>query len=151
MNRKSQQYGFIGRLRSLFNGQSTLSSLNSSRSVPSLKSPAPRIGLSVLSSPVVPDLSSRFGREAALSSYPTDENITEAPSTARSPQFRLPIEPSTPRISRARRMSPRNDWDLEVGRHASGDSQTRRRRKRNGGRPRGATKRYSASVLAESS
>jgi hypothetical protein len=144
------QNGFAGRIRSLFNGRSTISSQSFTSSVVSPKSPAPRLGLSILSSPTIdlPGLPSHLSppSRAPLSPHsfrdmtsPTGMTVAALPS-ARSRWSHSTVHPPPSSRPRSQPNSPRRNWDWEHVRTSSGDTRRRRTRRMKHGRPRGATK-----------
>ncbi len=150
------QNGINGRLRSMFSGRSTISRQSSLPLVVSPKSPAPRLGLSILSSATIdlPGLPSHVSPSSRASTSPrsirglaSQLSITiAAPSSARSRQSHSTTHCVSPDPSQSGQTSPRANWDWEHVRSRSG-SIRRRRRKRpiKQGRPRRGVK----SILQE--
>jgi hypothetical protein len=144
MLEKQQRNGFAGRLRSLFNGRSTISSQVPPLSVVSPKSPAPRLGLSILSSPTI-DIPGLPSHRSPSSRSPTSRHSVNgvrsptgvtiaAPPSSRS--RRSPALPPSPPLPQSGRSSPRTNWEWEHVRDNSGHTRRRRRRARTNGRPR---------------
>lgn len=135
----SNQNGITGRLKRMFNGRSTISRQNSPPLVVSPKSPAPRLGLSILSSPtidlpgipshVLPSSRASISPRSIHRITPQDAIAIAAPSSARSGQSRSAAHSVLPNPSRSEVTSPRTNWDWEHVRDHSG-SIRRRRRKR---------------------
>ncbi len=137
-----------GRIRSLFNGRSTISG-QTSPSVVSPQSPAPRLGLSILSSPTIdlPGLPSPVLPSSRAPASPhSADGVTSpvgitiaAPPSARSRQSHSIMYPPPPALPTSGRSSPQTNWEWEHVRDSSGSTQRRRRRKTKHGRPpRGA-------------
>ena len=147
---KEQQSGFTRRLTSLFNGRSTIASQSFPSSAASPKSPAPRLGVSILSSPRIdlpglpshasPSLRSpvsRYSNEEELSPPPT---TISAPASVRSRQDQPSTFPPSQSLAQSGRRSPRSNWEWEHVRDSSGNTRRRRKRLREHVRPRGARK-----------
>jgi hypothetical protein len=147
---KEQYTGFAGRFRSLFDGRSTIASQSLPSSVVSPKSPAPRLGVSILSGPRIdlPGLPSHLSPSSRSPTSPHPDlragspspTAIAAPPSARSRQHPSSAFPPTPPIPRSERSSPRSNWDWEHVRDSSGNTRRRRRRLREAVRPRGAKK-----------
>lgn len=141
---RTNEYGFGGRLRTLFHGRSSISSQNSPSSVDSPKSPAPRLGLSILLSPTIdlPGLPSQRSpssqtpappQSTSRLASPTGSTIFAPPSAwSRQPQPHSP----TQTLSQSRQSSPRTDWNWEHVRDSSGNVRRRRKRRIGQTRPR---------------
>jgi hypothetical protein len=129
--------GLSGRLRGLFNGHSTISRRISASDILSPKSPAPRLGLSILSSPRI-DLaglpshtspSARVSPRSATSwaPSPTGPNVL-IPPPVRSRQSHPSISSPHARPTRPNRGSPRTQWEWEETRDSTGNTRRIRRR-----------------------
>ena len=135
----NNQNGITGRLRSMFNGRSTISRQNAPPLVVSPKSPTPRLGLSILSSPTIdlPGLPSHVSPSSRPTVSPRSihgltpqEGITiAAPPSARSAQSHSAAHSVTPNYSRSEVTSPRTIWDWEHVRDRSGNMRRRRRKR----------------------
>lgn len=144
MGRKDQN-GFAGRLRSLFDGRSIISSQNPPSSTVSPKSPAPRLGLSILLSPTIdlPGLPSHVSPSSRAPASPqpigrvtspTGSTIT-APPFASSRQPRSTIHSPSPTFAPSGHSSRRTDWNWEHVRDNSGSVRRRPRRRMEQARP----------------
>lgn len=145
-----QRNGFGTRLKSLFNGRSTIARQSLPSSIVSPKSPAPRLGVSILASPRI-DLP---GLPSHLSPFPRSPTSTHldhggcspppatiaAPASALSRQDASPAFPLSPHLHCTTRSSPPSTWQWEHVRDSSGNTRRRRRRLREAVRPRGAKK-----------
>lgn len=138
-----QSEGVASRIRSLFSGRSTISS-QSPTVLLSPKSPAPRLGLSILSSPTIdiPGIPSHHFLSSRTTSpqfvqgiaSPIGANLPTPPS-AISRNFHSVTDPSSPGLQRS---SPRRNQEWE---HIRNDSGSRvRRRQRPNTRPHGVRK-----------
>jgi hypothetical protein len=145
-------YGLGGRLRSLLHGRSSISSPNSPSAVISPKSPAPRLGLSVLLSPTIdlPGLPSHGSQSSPVPaqhqttrgiSSPTASTISSRPAWRRQSQ---PItQAPSPILSQSGQRgqsSSQSRWDWEHVRDNSGRVRRRRRRRTGQKRPRDGIK-----------
>jgi hypothetical protein len=143
MSRK-KEYGLGGRLRTLFHGRSSISSQNSPSSVDSQKSPAPRLGLSILLSPTIdlPGLPSHTSpssqtpappESTSRLASPTGSTISALPSAwSRQPRPHSPLQA----LSHPGQSSPQTDWNWEHVRDGSGNVRRRRKRKMGQTRPK---------------
>jgi hypothetical protein len=144
------QSGLAGRIRSLFNGRSTISSQRFPSSVVSPKSPAPRLGLSILASPTIdlPGLPSHLSPPSRVPMSPhsfrgmtSPTGVTVAPPpSARSRRSHSTIHPPSSCPLRSEPNSPRRNWGWEHVRNSSGSTRRRRTRRKELGRPPGAIK-----------
>lgn len=147
---KQQQNGFARRLTSLFNGRSTFRSQILPSSAVSPKSPAPRLGVSILSSPRIdlPGLPSCAAPSSLppVSPYSNEEALSPpltaiaAPASVYSSRDQpSTLSPSTP-SAESRRHPLQSNWQWEHVRDSSGNTRRRRKRLREHVRPRGAKK-----------
>ena len=142
--------GFATRLKSLFNGRSTIARQSPPSSLVSPKSPAPRLGVSILSSPRIdlPGLPSHLSPSSRTptSAHSDHEASSPPPSTVAAPASALfrqdpsSTVPPTPPLVPSGRSSPPSTWRWEHVRDSSGNVRKRRRRLRDAARPRGAKK-----------
>ena len=132
-NMASRRTGFAGQLASLFHGRSTISSRRTSDAVLSPKSPAPRLGLSILTSPTIdlPGLPSHEARSRSPRSPEGQRSVRDGDITV----------PPSARARRLRDEGPPEDtsqsnWRWEDVIDSAGGRTRRRRRIQK--RPRGA-------------
>lgn len=146
---KKQQNSLAGRVLSMLNGRSTISSHDSASSVMSPKSSAPRLGLSILSSPTIdlPGLPSHGPPSSRMPVSPyavggvqsPDRDIIVGQPSATPRQSAVSVLPPSQALIRPGQSSPRRNLDREYVR--GGSENIRRRRKRAKiARPRTAAK-----------
>lgn len=138
MIHEKQQNGLAGRIRTLFTGRSSFSSQNFHPSVGSPKSPGPRLGISILSSPTIdiPGLHAQTSPSSRLSASPHLIEGTNSPTSfsiavlppARSRQSAFSVHPSSPPPPRSGQSSPHTNGQWESVRDRSGNTRRRRRR-----------------------
>ena len=140
-------HGLGGRLRSMLHGRSSISSPSSPSLINSPKSPAPRLGLSILVSPTIdlPGLPSHVSQSPQVQAQPQSTRGITSPTgsttSSRSagarqsqPIIQHPSQTLSQSGQRGQRgqSSPQSRWDWEHVRDSSGS--VRRRRKRRMGR-----------------
>lgn len=142
-----QQNGVVGRLKLLLNGRSTISRQGSLSSAASPKSIAPRLGVSILSSPTI-DIPGISPYRSPTSRLPSPHSARELPSstvnTLAEPPHTRPRQPAasasppSPPLARTGRSSPRDGGWEHV--RLNSDTAHGRGRRRKKARPRAAAR-----------